>query len=571
MLFSPKGLGGPCAPVLLLVSSLAAPVAAHAATTGEQKTAVLLVNFQDHATQPITKANAHALVFGTVSDFYWEASYQKTFLTGDTLGWFTLPVSESLCDNNRFAQEADKMAAAAGVDLSKYERLIYLMPRKTCMDGGSNSGTTLPTRMFATANEFNAQLVTHELGHNFGLMHSGTIECGAAVIGDSCASNSYGDLADTMGGGYVNHFNAVHKDRLGWLDASRMATVSANGTWTLAPFETAAAGTKALKIPRGIDPMTGQMGYYYVEYRQPAGFDASLATLGTLAQGVLIHADGTNSVLLDLTPNSDPSSNYADMRDAALSVGRTWTDANGISFTLKSADANGAVVEVKTGGAAPPPTCTRAAPILSVAGPTGALAAGTTASFTVSVTNRDSSACAATAFNLARTVPGGWNGSLASSSLTLGPGAAGTTVLNVTSPVGAPAGSYGVGVGSASAAGSVHTASASATYSVAAATGGALAQTVGTDKSSYLRGETVYMSARVLSGGAPVAGASVKFTIASPGGAATVINASSGSDGFARATYKSGKGKAAIGSYGLRADASHAGASTTSTATFSVR
>jgi hypothetical protein len=272
-----------------------------------------------------------------------------------------------------------------------------------------------------------------------------------------------------------------------------------------------------------------------------------------------------------MTPNSDPSSNYADMRDAALAVGRSWTDANGIGFTLKSADANGAVVEVKVGGSAPAPTCTRAAPTVSLAGPTAALSAGTTASFTLSVTNRDSSACAASAFSLARTLPSGWSGSLASANLTLSPGASGTTTLSVTSPATAASGSYGVGAGASSAAGSVHTASASATYSVAAAPIGALTQTVGTDKSSYLRGETVYISARVLSGGAPVAGASVKFTISLPGGTAVVVNATSASDGYARATYKSGKGKSAIGSYGLRADASHGGANATTAGVFSVR
>jgi hypothetical protein len=60
-----------------------------------------------------------------------------------------------------------------------------------------------------------------------------------------------------------------------------------------------------------------------------------------------------------------------------------------------------------------------------------------------------------------------------------------------------------------------------------------------------------------------VSGASVKFTVTMPGGTSTVLGATSGSDGYARGTYKLGKGKGAIGSYKLRADAT-SGSSTAS-------
>jgi hypothetical protein len=126
----------------------------------------------------------------------------------------------------------------------------------------------------------------------------------------------------------------------------------------------------------------------------------------------------------------------------------------------------------------------------------------------------------------------------------------------VTSPTTATAGSYGIGVGTSSTVGSAHTANASGTYSVATTTTtAAITETVGTDKTSYLRGQTVYMSARVLRSGVAVNGASVKFTVTLPGGTSTVLSATSGSDGYARGTYKLAKGKTAIGNYVLRADA----------------
>ena len=99
---------------------------------------------------------------------------------------------------------------------------------------------------------------------------------------------------------------------------------------------------------------------------------------------------------------------------------------------------------------------------------------------------------------------------------------------------------------------------------------GTLTGTVGTDKSSYLRGQTVYMSALVKSNGVAVSGASVKFNITLSNGSISVLSATSGSDGYARATYRLGKGKGAIGNYALRADAASGSSTATASTSFSV-
>lgn len=560
----------------LVLLPACATFAATGSTTGEQKTAVILVNFQDEATQPISVAAANILVFGKVSDFYWEGSYQKTFLSGNTFGWFTIPVSKTICNVALIAQEADKAATAAGVDLAAYDRLIYLAPQNSCTVTGYNSGPTVPSRTWIFTNLLNDRVIAHELGHNFGLLHSQALDCGATTLGDGCAQPSYGDAADTMGNGVTPHFNAYQKEQLGWLNTAGqppITTVSASGSYAIAPYASMGTAAKALKIPRGLNPQTGKMQYYYIEYRQPVGFDTVLGNIGNLTRGVLVHTTDidSNIMLLDMTPDSDPTSQFYDIRDSALPVGRTFTDsAAGISIKLVSADAGGATVEVGVGGGTPAPTCTRAAPAIALSGTTTAVAAGSSTSYTVTVSNKDSSACAATSFALARSVPSGWIGSLAATSLSLSPGTSASTSLSVTSSSTATAGSYGIGVGVSSAVGSVHTANASSTYSVATATGSpAITGTVGTDKTSYRRGQTVYMSARVLSGGVAVNGASVKFTVTLPTGASAVLSATSGSDGYARNAYKLGKAKSAIGSYTLRADASSGSSTATSNTAFS--
>jgi len=240
-------------------------------------------------------------------------------------------------------------------------------------------------------------------------------------------------------------------------------------------------------------------------------------------------------------------------------------------------------IEVQSGGSGgggttpPPPTCVRGTPTVSLVGPTAAVAAGTAVSYTVNVTNNDSAACAGATFSLAKSVPAGWSGTLAGASLALNPGASASTTLSVVSAASAAAGGYGIGVGTSSAVGSVHTANASATYTVAAQTQqtpptAALSETVGTDQPSYVRGQKVYMSALVKAGGVAFAGATVKFTVTRPGGGLTVVSATSGSDGYARATYAVSKAKNAVGSYAVKADASASNASpTTASTSFSVR
>ncbi|MFD0737898.1 choice-of-anchor Q domain-containing protein [Lysobacter koreensis] len=250
-------------------------------------------------------------------------------------------------------------------------------------------------------------------------------------------------------------------------------------------------------------------------------------------------------------------------------------------FLLQARPVGGAAdigaYEVQTGGTTPPPapTCTRAAPTVSLSGPTAAVAAGTTVSYTMSLTNKDSSNCAATSFSLARTVPAGWTGTLSATSLSLAPGASANATLSVTSASGSAAGGYGIGTGVSSAIGGAHTGNASATYTVkdvnsepVPPTG--LTETIGTDKTAYIAGQTVYMSARVLNNGQPVSGATVKFTVTKPSGTKVNMTVTTGADGFARKSYVTGTGPSSIGNYALAALATSAGKTVTANSTFSV-
>ncbi|QSX77928.1 NEW3 domain-containing protein [Agrilutibacter solisilvae] len=219
--------------------------------------------------------------------------------------------------------------------------------------------------------------------------------------------------------------------------------------------------------------------------------------------------------------------------------------------------------------AAPPPVCTRATPTLSMSGPTSAVAAGTAVDYTVSLVNRDSAACTPTSFNLTRAVPSGWTGTLTATSLSLAAGASGSTTLRVTSTGTAAAGSYTISTSAGSNAGAVHTASASTSYTIAAPAI-VLTTTLTTDRATYAARGTVQIAALLRNNAVAVAGVPVTFTLARPGGATSTLTATSGSDGYARTTYKIPSNKAALGLYTITARWSFGGVSASAVRTFTV-
>ena len=94
---------------------------------------------------------------------------------------------------------------------------------------------------------------------------------------------------------------------------------------------------------------------------------------------------------------------------------------------------------------------------------------------------------------------------------------------------------------------------------------------LGTNKTTYVKGETVYISVRVLRDGVPVTGGDVRTAVTLPNGSATNLAGVSGADGYVRHTLKLSKAKSAVGSYALRTSATASGATASATGGFSVR
>ena len=97
--------------------------------------------------------------------------------------------------------------------------------------------------------------------------------------------------------------------------------------------------------------------------------------------------------------------------------------------------------------APPPPACSVAAPTLTVTPTTAALTPGATVQLTLSLRNNSSSTCAAETYALDAAVPGDWARFFSTGqSMTLAPGAQGSTTVSVQASAAASAGTYPVGL-----------------------------------------------------------------------------------------------------------------------------
>ena len=437
-------------------------------TMGEQSIAVLLVNFQDDASQPKSLAEARNLVFGDVSNHYLESSFGQTWFKGDAFGWYTLAMSKTECDPEKIASLADAQAAQAGVNLADFQRRVYIFPSiATCpwLGQGSLGGTRTQAWINGMAT---LQVIGHELGHNYGLFHAHAYNCDTGVFGENCSSIEYGDAADLMGNGRAGHFGPFAKELLGWLNdgiSPPITTVTTSGRYSIEPYSAASVGPKALKIPLGTD-VYGRKTWYYLEYRQPIGGDSVLATTGNLTKGVIVRyaveGDGDTGFQLDMSPGSS-TNKFDEMADGALAVGQSYFEESiGVTMTLASTSSTDATLDVVFG-----PTCLRAKPTVSVTGGGTAVKAGSTVGYTVTVTNRDSAGCAgSTTFTLWNSVPVGWANTLATTTMTLLPGASASVPLGVTSTATAAPGSYNIVASVSSPLGSRHASNNGAIYAI---------------------------------------------------------------------------------------------------------
>ena len=202
--------------------------------------------------------------------------------------------------------------------------------------------------------EGGAGLVIHELGHNLGVHHANYLACSDVSIEydvSECTYLAYADSYDVMGRWYAPmHFNAPHKETLGWLSSNNIQEITSSGIYTLDPLELPSLGIQVLKIPISL---SHGKDWYYTEYRAPIGFD-NREGLYKYNKGPFLHlkiflesnfASG-DTYLIDVTPYSTTGK-----IGVSVYVGTTYIDPiGGFSITTLKADDIGAVVAIEFPG-----------------------------------------------------------------------------------------------------------------------------------------------------------------------------------------------------------------------------
>jgi hypothetical protein len=292
-----------------------------------------------------------------VDAYYREASYGARALQGTVFNWITIAPLADNCDTTALTNAGLAAASANGINLSGFQH-VGIVVAAPCGNtaGRADLGTPrTPGRNSWFWFEAGSELLLHELGHNFGLQHATSYVCTSAsgqqvplATPDRCTEtvDSPEDPWDPMGIRSFAHFGAYNKMLEGWLAGTNVATAgAAGGDFTLEPLELATTALQLVRVPTDptLCPPDIRPCFYYVEYRQPIGFDNSPQfTTTTMQQGALIRLGGA----IDATGNGMGSLTrlFAIHPPAiadTLKVGETFQDPTGLQITTLSTPVSG--------------------------------------------------------------------------------------------------------------------------------------------------------------------------------------------------------------------------------------
>ena len=256
--------------------------------------------------------------------------------------------------------------------ISDYSKryLVVVAPNAGCVWSGraqlggpkSVSGTLILTD---TASSF---VITHELGHTFGLGHSNFLRCDDSAFdgpwGDRCKAVEYGGTIDVMGNVDTSSpLNTYHQWRMGLMEDSQVKQVWQSENVTSSPSDFA-NGIKAIFIKDG-------KSAYWIEYRRktdgvkykpglaiyrldpppissvvsPNPEDQSAAEFGTVL--------GTDVWMLNLD-----SYKYSDSRavSGSMTALTATTYSGDVSFSAVATETSAVVTIKKKADVTPPPT-----------------------------------------------------------------------------------------------------------------------------------------------------------------------------------------------------------------------
>lgn len=324
-------------------------------TTGNRKVLFIRLTFPDHYKEPCTEQEAYETMRES-SDYMMANSYGRTYFTTTVTPLLVLTRTHAWLseyeDNGGDAvgilyQEARRLAKAAGYDTDQFDLDIVRWDGSVGDFGGAAS---VGGKFFASKQNHTG-VFCHELGHNFGLMHSNFWSTNPPSIIGPGTSYEYGNSYDVMGdAGRMGHYVAPAKNQLGWIERNQHATITQSGTYQIYQIDQAIsdpAKRYALRVRKDVERdywwelRTTGVGTSdpWLDYGLLGTWDKWGAS-GAGDSGSPTTGSNAGPLLLDFTPGSGGRGTLGDTYgsstkfDAALVVGRTFSDTEaGIHVT----------------------------------------------------------------------------------------------------------------------------------------------------------------------------------------------------------------------------------------------
>ena len=321
-------------------------------TTGLKNVIVIRVDFSDLPGDPseafgntvYTAPYCQNLADTQISPYYLKSSYGLTSLSNTvTTQLYRMPQTANFyatdpAGNGQLHTDAEA-AAAANYNVSSYDRIIVLfswlgsIPGSFITYGGL---ANLVGKNVWVNGEFDFRVVSHELGHTYGLYHAGLWQVSDGnPISAGGTTIEYGDDFDTMGANFANDqntdFSPYYKNILGWVTDAQVQTAATDGTYRVYASDWANFAFAPTNQILAIKYVKDAQRTYWIGIRRNFTSNASMQNGAYIQWGLSSAGAGGGggflSQLLDMnTPGTAPGGNVNSDYDAALNINQPFND-----------------------------------------------------------------------------------------------------------------------------------------------------------------------------------------------------------------------------------------------------